>query len=210
MAASLRRFAILLLASIILTSALPASGQFAPEGPSDDAGTVLTVQAQFTAPTADKPAQLFVTAAIRPGWHIYALTQPSGGPLATKIQVTPPQGVRVGKFQPSVAPHLGKEPDAFGDLPIESHQGTVTWYAPLELAAGIDPATLEIRGKLSAQACDATSCVPPQDLPFQAILGDRPNFRGHRGAAVVDETGTVPLGGFIGRGRTYGRHAKQR
>lgn len=173
MAASLRRFAVVFfLASLFLASALPALGQLASEEPSNGAGTVLAVRAQFTAPTAGKPGQLFVTATIAPGWHIYALTQPSGGPLAAKIQVAPPQGVRLaGKFQPSVAPHLGREPDAFGDLPIESHEGTVTWHAPLELAAGIDPASLEIRGKLTAQACNATSCVPPQDLPFQAILG---------------------------------------
>lgn len=159
----MRRLAVVFLASIILASALPVFGQ------STD---VLTVKAQFTAPAADAPSRLFVTVTLQPGWHIYSLTQPEGGPLATKIQVAPPQGVRLaGGFRPIAAPHIGKEPEAFGDLAIESHAGTVTWYAPLELAAGLDPATLQIRGKLVAQACDATSCLPPQDLPFTATLG---------------------------------------
>ena len=49
-------------------------------------------------------AALFITATIEPGWHIYSITQPPGGPLATKIEVSPPPGVRIaGKFQPSVA-----------------------------------------------------------------------------------------------------------
>lgn len=199
MVTSMRRFAVVLLASMVLTSALPAAGQFAPGG-----ANVLAVQAQFTAPTADKPGQLFITATIQPGWHIYSITQPPGGPLATKIQVAPPQGVRIGEFRPTVAPHRGKEPDAFGDLPIESHEGTVTWYAPLQLAAGIDPAKLEIRGKVMAQACDATSCVPPQDLPFLAIQGEGMAMPGEAASgqafdlhAVLTQLGFAFLGGLI-------------
>ena len=111
----------------------------------------------------------------RAGWHIYSITQPtseSGNPTVTKIEVKLPPGVRLsGPFKPSVAPEEDKEPDAYGDLPIETHEGTVTWYAPIELAAGVDPAKLKITGTFSFGACDANSCMPPQDLPFTAALG---------------------------------------
>ena len=132
----------------------------------------MTVDAQFTAPTADKPGRLFVTATIKPGWHIYSITQPPGGPLAAKIDVKPPQGVRVIlPFKASDAPKLKPEPDAYGDLRIEIHEDMVTWYAPIELAKGVDPAALQISGVLTVSACDAKSCQPPKDLPFSASVG---------------------------------------
>ena len=59
---------------------------------------------QFTTPTDGQSARLFITATIQPGWHIYSITQPSGGPVATKIEVKPPQGVRVTGDVPGVQP----------------------------------------------------------------------------------------------------------
>ena len=135
----------------------------------------VAVSAEFTAPAAGKPGQLFVTAVVRPGWHIYSITQPtqeSGGPLASKIKLTLPKGVQVGEFQAAPLPDKGKDPAAFGDLVLETHEGTVTWHAPLELAPGIDVAALKIQGKLNVQACDEKGCSPPRDYNFTAVLGN--------------------------------------
>ena len=46
-----------------------------------------------------RTGRLFITATIKSGWHIYSITQPEGGPLATKITLKPPAGVRVGDFK---------------------------------------------------------------------------------------------------------------
>ena len=154
----------------------PAGGEKSP----------VAVRAQFTAPSAEKPAYLFITATIDAGWHIYSITQAAGGPIATKIDLAAlPSGVRIaGKFQPSVLPDSKKE-EVFDNMIVESHHGTVTWYAPIELAAGVDPARLKIDGKLTAQACDANSCRPPQQLPFAAVLGP--------GIAVPGAAGSMPV-----------------
>jgi uncharacterized repeat protein (TIGR01451 family) len=126
---------------------------------------------RITAPADGKLGYLFLTVMIESGWHICSITQPPGGPMATKIEVSLPPGVGLaGKFQPSVAPEIKKKP-VFENLPIEIHHGTVTWYAPIEVAAGFDPARLEIRGKIMVQACKANSCLPAQDLCFLARLG---------------------------------------
>ena len=136
--------------------------------------SVVAVRAQFTGPTADKPGRLFVTATIEPGWHIYSITQPtseSGNPTVTEIKVKLPDGVRLsGPFKPLVAPKTHTEV-GYGDLPIETHEGKVTWYAPIQLAENVDPTAIKIAGTLSFGACDAKSCKPPQDLPFTASLG---------------------------------------
>ncbi len=129
-----RRLRILsLLVPIVLAAVLTAVGQL-DQGPPESGGglfgpgsggakSVVSVQAQFTAPTDGRPGRLFITATIKPGWHIYSITQPLGGPLATKIEVTPSQDVPVvGKFLPSVPPDSKKEP-AFDNLTVETHHG---------------------------------------------------------------------------------------
>ena len=56
---------------------------------SDPAGDPVTMSAQFTTASGERPAVLMVTADIQPGWHVYSLTQPSGGPLPTEIKLPP-------------------------------------------------------------------------------------------------------------------------
>lgn len=155
---------------------------FAPPGPGNAQGgssfglggtsgeQVVNVRAGFSAPAADRSAQLFITATIQRGWHIYSITQPPGGPLATKIKLEPSDSYRVmGIFQPDPVPSKKIEP-IFDNLTVESHVGTVTWSAAIQFAAGGDPAALKIRGQLNIQPCDAEACLPPRDIEFTAEL----------------------------------------
>ena len=156
----------------------------------------VTVSAEFTAPSAAAPGRLFITAKLDPGWHIYSITQPPGGPVTTTIAPEPLKGVHVGDFHALSPPRTSKEV-GFGDLPIETHTGTVTWSAPLELAAGIDPAKLTIRGHLNVQACDPKVCYRPRDYPFTAVLGQGVAVGGGGPAATppVAESPRQPAGG---------------
>ena len=52
---------------------------------------------------------------------------------------------------------------------VEEHEGSVTWAAPIELAADTDPAKLEIAGAVYAQVC-SKECMPPKDYKFAAHL----------------------------------------
>jgi suppressor for copper-sensitivity B len=133
---------------------------------------IVKLNARFTTPTDKQPAILFVTAEIKKGWHIYSITQAQGGPIASKILlVQSPQYRLASNFQSNPEPKKGKEPDAFGDLVVESHYESVTWYAPIELAQGVDLGTLRIDGKVTVQPCDANACLPPQDIIFSAVRG---------------------------------------
>ncbi len=69
----------------------------------------------------------------------------------------------------------------------------MTWYAPIELAAGVDPSKVKIEGKVQVQACDANSCLPPTRIPFAAALGP--------GVALPSETASHTAGQT--GGRTY-------
>jgi len=131
------------------------------------------VSASFVASEPGKPGQLFVTGTIKPGWHIYSVTQAPGGPVKTIITVDAgPQYRVVGDPVPLTPPE--KKSDPYVKVPIEEHHGTIVWRLPVEIAAGTDSTKLEIRGKVKAQVCDPNTCTPPTDFPFVARLGAAP------------------------------------
>jgi len=141
-------------------------GLFAPAG---QASAVVTVMGQFSKATGEKPARLFITAKMAQGWHIYSITQKEGGPIRTTIKLDPsPRYEKTGEFRAIQPPDVKQ--DEFFPVPSETHHGTVTWYAPIKLADGVDPATLVITGKINAQACEK-SCIRPTDYPMTAMLG---------------------------------------
>jgi len=126
------------------------------------------VKAVFTEPTPSRPALLFVQAEIDPGWHIYSVTQTGDGPRPTLIRLKPDQGVRViGPFVPNRDP-IKKTEEAFPGLEVETHDGVVWWAAAMEIDSAVDGSGLAIQGVLNVQPCDASSCLPPQDIPFSA------------------------------------------
>ena len=153
----------------------PARAQFTPVGGlsglggAGDSEGALKVHAEFTAPAGDRPAQLAITADVPDGWHTFSITQKPGGPNATKIKLKPSDEYRVsGPFVADPPPKIDNDPKLF-DVPMEEHFGRVTWTAPLEIAAGVDPAKLEIHGAVNAQRC-ASECLRPEDFSFVARL----------------------------------------
>ena len=143
-----------------------------PTAASGEEENPVSVKAVFTAAEGNQPAQLHITAQVARGWHIYSTTQGKGGPLPTKIKLPPSPNYRLlGQFKATPQPAIHTYPDIYGDLPVEEHIGRVTWRAPVELVAGVDPRQLKIEGKLNVQACDANNCLPPKDYPFTAELG---------------------------------------
>ncbi len=178
-----RRWTVVLLASMVAAGAWPAAGQPEPGAPPSPGGShfgadaaetkdVVAIHAEFTAPAGATPARLFVSATIKPGWRVYSVTQPPGGPIATKIEVSPKSGVKLlDVFRPLKPPDTKKEP-LFDNITVETHHGTVIWYAPIELPAGVHPSEWEIPGTIAVQACDANFCLPPKAMKFTARLTD--------------------------------------
>src|SRR6187397_2556471 len=59
-------------------------GQFDPAAATESA----TISTGITPATADQPAIVWINAKIAPNKHAYSLTQPPGGPLPAKINLT--------------------------------------------------------------------------------------------------------------------------
>ncbi|WP_442481844.1 cytochrome c biogenesis protein CcdA [Aeoliella sp. SH292] len=133
-------------------------------------GDPVTFAAEFTPATADRPAVLMLTATIEPGWHVYSLTQPKGGPLAAVLKLSESKDYKpIGDWRAFPEPHTRTDPKTWPGLKLEEHDNKVTWYLPIEFAAGVDVATAKVTGTASIQACK-DSCMPI-DVDFVAKQG---------------------------------------
>jgi hypothetical protein len=98
--------------------------------------------------------QLQVT--VSEGWHVYSLTQDTGGPTPMSVKVEPPYeiagdiaGPPVVKFQD---PNFGIE--------TETYSGEQIFKVPLKLAksSSLNPPPIEV--KIRSQACSDKLCLP--------------------------------------------------
>ncbi len=143
-------------------------GKFSGRRKSD---SQVTIDSQFTPATADRPALLFVTATIVDGFHLYAMDQgglpnDGGGPLRTEISLAPDSGARLlGEWQPTESPDTHIDQISWPGLELREHSRQITWVAPSQFAAGVDPASLTVTGKIEGQACSSETCIP-----FKATL----------------------------------------
>ncbi len=175
-----RTLAQMVLPSLLLAALVhPAQAQFDLGGFGARAGSdsEVTVSAQFTPSTADRPALLFVTAEIANGFHIYAVDQQvlpndGGGPMATNI-VLPPNGRAklLGPWQPLEKPLSHIDTEVWTGLELREHEKQVTWVAPIQLPPSADPAGLAIAGTIEGQACNPQTCIP-FDAKLEAKLGE--------------------------------------
>lgn len=138
-------------------------------------GEEVTVEAEFTAATADRPALLFVTARIPKGFHVSATDQGTlpegGGPQATVITLKENPTVRLaGAFQPIQPPEVHLDTTVWKGLELREHFNEVTWFAPIVIAEGADAKSLAIEGMLEGQACDNV-CIP-LEIEFTAEAGE--------------------------------------
>jgi thiol:disulfide interchange protein len=166
----------LLAAPVALAQGLPdfGSGRFAL--PTSEK---VTVTAEFAPAQDDRPALLFVTARIIPGYHVNAMDQPSaadgtGGPQPMAIALAESAPVKLaGEFVPLQPPTSHIDTEGWPGLELREHAREVTWVAPIELPADADLASLTIEGVITGQACnDAKGVCTLVELTFEANAGE--------------------------------------
>lgn len=173
-------------------NALGLSGSQGPVEPLEFSATFAT--------HADGGATLSITAEIEEGWHTYSLTQEPGGPVRTTITVNESKQFKLGEFTPSPKPKKHVDQSVFKGVMLEEHEGKVTWSAPIELAAGVDPKSIKISGKVNAMACEQ-QCLPPKDYRFTAkYVGSQPKPASaaeepEEGEVADDDSGDKPQAG---------------
>ncbi|MDO8500319.1 MAG: protein-disulfide reductase DsbD family protein [Gemmatimonadaceae bacterium] len=99
-----------------------------------------------------------IQAAIVDGWHIYSLTQATGGltPMTVKVAPSPPYSLA----GPVTGPQAVKARDPNFNIETETYSGEAIFRVPVKLmsASTISVPPLEIR--VRSQACSDRLCLP--------------------------------------------------
>jgi len=92
------------------------------------------------------------------GWHLYALEEPDGGPVATVIGLTdgdPADLLRVEEAKPKLLP------DPLFNLPTGFFENTAAFTLHLQLSKDVPAGASSLRILVRYQSCNDRVCLPP-------------------------------------------------
>jgi len=99
-------------------------------------------------------------ARIDPGWHLYSLTQPAGGPRATLIEVVGEPPFRLGGAIGRPAPDT--IPDANFGIMSEIYDDSVTFRLPIAARSPLPGGRRRLVVAITYQACTSRLCLTPR------------------------------------------------
>lgn len=139
----------------------------------------LTIQAQILTPVKWKinledngtPEKTLVfTAVAEPGWHLYDMNLPEGGPVSTSFTYETTNGVEIiGTPTPSQQPTTVY--DELFAMELRWYGGTVTFTQPIKVT---DAKKFKLQGEVEFMACNDETCLPPDRIEFSF---DKKNIR---------------------------------
>ena len=112
-----------------------------------------------------------VAATIAPGWHVYSLTQPAGGPSALSFAF--PDGSVASIATPVRGPKPRVETQPAFDVPVELYdEGTSAFVVPITLKADVPDGPKSLRLRATWQACSKSICMLPrsQDIDVPIVV----------------------------------------
>lgn len=103
---------------------------------------------------------------IEPGWHLYALEQPEGGPIATTIKVTSGKPFEITGLIDSPKPIVKRDGLFLGSdgEPLETKYFETAAVFGIPLKAVTDAAADDVSLDVRFQLCNDTSCLPPKTI----------------------------------------------
>jgi len=103
---------------------------------------------------------LQVQVTVTGGWHVYSLTQTTGGPTPMTVKVSPPYEI-AGEIK---GPPADKAQDPNFGILTETYSGEQVFTIPLKLAstASLNPPPIEV--KIRSQACSDKLCLPARTM----------------------------------------------
>ena len=118
---------------------------------------------------AGSAVESVLSAEIEPGWHLYALDQPDGGPIKTTIKIAPELPFELIKAVASAEPQIKPDPNFIvNDKPLETKfyvdNAEFKISAKATAATRYEQLALDVRFQL----CNDTTCLPPKTLRVSA------------------------------------------
>lgn len=107
-----------------------------------------------------------VTANIEAGWHLYSISQPPGGPIATRISVVENQPFKLGGGIKGTAPKTKFDPNF--QINTETYESSATFNVPIVVAADATAGQTQLNINVRFQACTDETCLPPKTIKLNA------------------------------------------
>ena len=117
-------------------------------------------------------ADVVLSADIEPGWHLYALDQPDGGPIPTTIKSAADAFSVEGKIE-APKPIVRPDPNfVINGEPLETRYFTDKAEFRLKLKATRDATAQDVALDVRFQLCNDTFCLPPRTKRV-TVLGEK-------------------------------------
>ncbi|MDZ4852908.1 MAG: thioredoxin family protein [Pirellulaceae bacterium] len=136
-------------------ASLGAFGGFGIAEPSS--GAPYKFSALYEAESGGQRGRVHLMVTLEPEHTIYSVTQPKGGPLATKIAILTKNVKLEGPFVAENEPKVSTNESGFEGVRVEKHFDQVSWTAPVSfakpVAEGASPLQLSVDGQVCKDAC---------------------------------------------------------
>ena len=117
-----------------------------------------TLQFEPVSAAPDQKVLGRLTATIEPGWHLYSLSTPKGGPNPTTIALAPsPAVAQATVFEPPAKRAF----DPNFQLDTDTYETGAVFLLRVELASGAPPGEVALTAQARYQACTEKICIPP-------------------------------------------------
>jgi DsbC/DsbD-like thiol-disulfide interchange protein len=150
------RTSVLLACAIVMSACAEPKREAPPPATSNVAEWAAIASAPRTGEDSTTLVELQLQVTVTDGWHVYSLTQDTGGPTPMSVKVEPPYEI-AGEI-------TGPPPVKFQDpnfgIETETYSGEQVFKVPLKLArsSAIAPPPIEV--KIRSQACSDKLCLP--------------------------------------------------
>lgn len=118
--------------------------------------------------TSKTEGTLTITGTIEPGWHIYGLTLPEGGPNPTKVSFTRKGVEFTGELHVSPAPV--SQYDSMFDLELTFWENKVVFTRNFKIT---HPKETSLQAQINYMCCDNEQCRPPKTDKIDIKLTDK-------------------------------------
>ena len=116
---------------------------------------------------AENTYEIYLTAAIQPGWHLYAQSQPSDAVAQPTLFIFNNNPLLSFDGKVKEVGKLEKFNDEKLGVSANQYSGKVDFVQVVKVKGA---AKTNVTGKLEFQTCDDKKCLPPKTVPFSIAL----------------------------------------
>ena len=113
---------------------------------------------------------LRLLAEIEPGWHLYALDHPSGGPIATEISLDSGSLFEMGAVT-GPKPHVLFDPNF--DMQVGFYVEKAEFHLPVKVAPSAPAGRQTLVVAARYQPCNDRLCLPPKTVKLEVSVDVR-------------------------------------